>query len=105
MREISACIRARRALLSFLRRSGQPSRLNPVGRIVEATRTFVWPVDERQAGAANLWGQAFGLTPSSLMPGAGLEPGAVRRSQGVSLQADPGSGQACRGTTSNAFTS
>src|SRR5438552_13297353 len=55
MREISACNQAPAGVGFLLRLSGQPSRLKPVGRIVEATRKFVRLGDQRPAGAANLW--------------------------------------------------
>src|SRR5436190_17837400 len=58
VREISACNLAATGVGFFLRRSGQPSRLKPVGRIVEATRKFVRLGDGRQAGAANLWSRS-----------------------------------------------
>ena len=41
------------------RRLGQPSRLKPVGGIVEATRTFFRSGDKRPAEAANLWSVAM----------------------------------------------
>src|SRR4051812_18679916 len=58
MRELSACTPPGGGIGLLLRRSGQPSRLKPVGRIVEVTRKFVRSVDKRQAGAANLWSRS-----------------------------------------------